>query len=243
MPVSLLKRILFSIIFCATFITTVKVNAAGPVTHLYFADFWLKANAINLDETEKKIFFAGTLFPDIRYLGVIRRSETHPKKVSLSHLKESCKKDPFTCGIYLHSYIDMERIKFVKSYKISRHLTTIPHTLRDKFLKFLEDELFAESTNTNDTLLSLNHVYPQEVSHGVKEHDVKRWHRYLQAYLAQHPIDSLETASLVKKRLFGLDAGMINKLVQLINAKKELPAFQKYAEALRERLEKKLSSK
>lgn len=243
MPVTSFKKILFSIVLAFMLLSPTSLKAAGPVTHLYFADFWLKTQNIDLDETEKKLFFAGTLFPDIRYLGVIRRSETHPKKVNLAHLKDFCKKDPFSCGMYLHAYIDMERAKFVKSYKISRHLRTIPHTLRDKFLKFFEDELLAETTNTNNTLISLNHVYKEELSHGVQEHDVKRWHRYLQVYLAQKPILSLETAALVKKKLFNLDAAMINKITQLMASKKEQPAFQKYVEALRASLEKKLSSK
>ncbi|MBX9696787.1 MAG: hypothetical protein K2X98_03790, partial [Alphaproteobacteria bacterium] len=189
------------------------------------------------------LFLKGTLFPDIRYLGVIHRAETHKKHAALSHVQKLFKTDPFVSGMLFHSYLDEERAKFVEAYKISRHLRTIPKNVRDTFLKFLEDELLAEKTKVIGILFDLNTVDPKELTFGIEPHDVKRWHRSLQMYLAQSPEKALSTANMLNKPFFGMSPDTLNKLVQQISIKKEQHVFQKYGEALQLKIEKKLSQK
>lgn len=218
-------------------------KAAGPVSHLYYAQYWLKAQNSEISGHEKSLFLKGTLFPDIRYLGVIHRSNTHKKHVTLKQVQKLLKTDPFLAGMLFHSYLDEERAKFVQTYKISRHLRTIPKNIRDTFLKFLEDELLTPHTKTIDILFDLNTVDPRELTFGVEPHDVKRWHRYLQMYLAQSPEKSLSAATLLNKPLFGISSDTLEKLVQQISLKKEQHVFQKYGEALQMKIQKKLTHK
>ena len=158
-------------------------------------------------------------------------------------MQKLLKTDPFLAGMLFHSYLDEERAKFVQTYKISRHLRTIPKNVRDTFLKFLEDELLAPQTKTIETLFDLNTVDPKELTFGIAPHDVKRWHRYLQMYLAQSPEKSLGTATILNKTLFGMSSDTLEKLVQHISIKKEQHVFQKYGEALQMKIQKKLAHK
>jgi hypothetical protein len=240
----LILRIIFvAILLCLQGTLSQSAKAAGPISHLYYAQYWLKVQHPEVLDNEKSLFLKGTLFPDIRYLGVIHRAETHKKHVTLSHVQKLFKTDPFGAGMLFHSYLDEERAKFVEAYKISRHLRTIPKNVRDTFLKFLEDELLAEKTKVIDTLFDLNTVDPKELTFGIEFHDVKRWHRYLQLYLAQSPEKALSAATMLNKPLFGISPDTLDKLVQQISIKKEQHVFQKYGEALQLKIQKKLSHK
>lgn len=220
-----------------------SAKAAGPLSHLYYAQYWLNAQHPDISDHEKALFLKGTLFPDIRYLGVIHRSNTHKKHVALTHVQKLFKTDPFKAGMLFHSYLDEERTKFVEAYKISRHLRTIPKNVRDTFLKFLEDELLVDKTKVMDILFDLNTVAPQELTFGIDPHDVKRWHRYLQMYLAQSPEKALSMATALNRSLFGISPDILDKLVQQIAIKKEHHVFQKYGEALQMKIQKKLTHK
>lgn len=80
---------------------------AAPITHVV-----LTAKIFDnfFQDKVKKDFFIGTLFPDIRYLKVIDRDQTHFSNLSISDLKTE---DSFLAGMKFHSMIDVVREKFI----------------------------------------------------------------------------------------------------------------------------------
>jgi hypothetical protein len=134
-------------------------------------------------DKNKKEFFVGTLFPDIRYLKVIARNKTHFFDLTISAIQAE---DSFLAGVKFHSLLDVTREKFITDNDVyslcpeSKYIT--------QSLKILEDELFYKHiTDWSEYINYFNEVLPTETNFDVTKSDIQRWHTILQNYFQKQP--------------------------------------------------------
>lgn len=72
----------------------------GPVTHIVLAD---KLFDRYFSGKDRRAFYVGTLFPDIRYLGVIGREQTHLPVAGIAEVAEN---RAFRAGMLFHALTD-----------------------------------------------------------------------------------------------------------------------------------------
>ncbi|MBU2564135.1 hypothetical protein KKA23_00925 [Patescibacteria group bacterium] len=156
---------------------------ATPITHIVLTE---KVFNKYFSDKNKEDFYIGTIFPDIRYLGVIDRDKTHfPLKcLKLEDIKKE--QNSFIAGLKFHSLIDDIREKFVKSKDI--YLLIPESKYKIQTLKILEDELYYNKVNNWKQFINfLDNILPEELSFNIKEKDIGRWHNILQDYFSQKP--------------------------------------------------------
>ncbi|OGN02713.1 MAG: hypothetical protein A2655_03315 [Candidatus Yanofskybacteria bacterium RIFCSPHIGHO2_01_FULL_43_42] len=157
---------------------------AAPITHIVLADKVFDEYFPNLSKDK---FLVGTSFPDIRYLRVIKREQTHPKNITLSDIKSV---ESFNGGLLFHILIDRVRENYMQENDI---YSLMPASkLITQTLKLLEDELFYDRLENWGLVSSyFDNVLSEELEYPVKEKDVLKWHKLLQSYLSEKP--TLET--------------------------------------------------
>jgi hypothetical protein len=164
--------------------------AAGPVTHVYLAEQFLEKYGNAYEEEKKNRFLAGTLFPDIRYLGVISREETHLLANSLADILNE--PDPFLAGVKFHTFVDMERNRYVVISDVyNKFLTDTSEKLKPTLLKFIEDQTLYSYIDLPRLTNVLSLVYSEALAFGIQEKNLKQWYKLLQLYFKQDPITSL----------------------------------------------------
>ncbi len=149
---------------------------AFPTTHIVLAD--LIFNKYFSTKNRKK-FYIGTSFPDIRYLGVIEREKTHYNGLKLEDIVNE---DAFYAGLKFHSFVDEVREKFVNSQ--SGHFVTNCSKYIATSIKFLEDELLRDKVNNWDEIIGyFDNIEEEELTFGIAQTYLKHWHNILQGAL------------------------------------------------------------
>lgn len=171
---------------------------AAPITHVVLAE---KIYSKHLEKFERKNFYLGTLFPDIRYLAELDRNITHERGWHLKNVLGS--KTSFEAGFKLHSLIDEIREKFMWEqgvydwYERTGYLT--------RALKFLEDEILYDKIKTWVEIQGyLSQTAEEEKNYGASETEIITWHNILHLYMSQKPDDSSRehfwTGSLIEAK-------------------------------------------
>lgn len=161
---------------------------AAPITHIVSAEKVFNNHFPNHSKSE---FFIGTSFPDIRYLRVIKREQTHSKH-TLPEIKLS---ESFEAGRQFHCLVDTLRENYMQANDI---YSLIPQSkLIMQSLKLLEDELFYEKISDWGSVTSyFEMVLDEELKYPIHKDDIVKWHKLLQYYFTQKP--TIET----RKTLF-----------------------------------------
>lgn len=153
---------------------------ALPITHIVLTE---KIIDKFFKDKNKKDFFVGTSFPDIRYLGVIDRSKTHYSNLSINDLRSD---ESFLAGLKFHSILDETREKFILENNIyslcpeSKYIT--------QSLKFLEDEIFYDHIKDWSVYIEyFNQVLECEKFYKIKQEYIIKWHKILQKYFQYKP--------------------------------------------------------
>jgi hypothetical protein len=156
---------------------------ANQITHIVLAE---KISDQLFGKFDQKDFLIGTVFPDIRYLKVIDRENTHFKDLIWQDLIDES--DSFIAGMKYHSLVDEVREKYVLEKGIydlipeSRFIT--------QALKIYEDEiLYANVSNWDKVSLYFDSILPEELKLVVDESGIKKWHSIIQEYFKQTPSD------------------------------------------------------
>lgn len=146
---------------------------AAPVTHAVLTE---KVSPLYFSRRNKKRFFVGTLFPDIRYLANVGRGETHLREVSFSQVLKTS--DDFEAGLQFHALID----------QIWHQLFGSGDFNSKQGIKLTADELLYDKTENWQEIRSFfNEILPQELEYGIERRLVERWHRMLQQYFVDKP--------------------------------------------------------
>ncbi len=154
---------------------------AAPIGHIICALAFINNNALTI--TKKNEFFAGTSFPDIRYIeNTIDRKTTHTlKEKTLGYVLKA--PSDFERGRRLHVLIDYEREKYMRKHNAYRF---VPHNnYRTQILKAVEDKILLENfkkTNFNAERV-FNQIYPEEQVYNIKNNILATWHTILATYL------------------------------------------------------------
>ncbi len=146
----------------------------AEITHIIFADHFLKKHP----EFERKNFIIGTLFPDIRYLGVVKREHTHPNVKNLSDITNS--KDSFEAGWRFHVYLD----NAVNHWYFNELGEKDDATTRA--YKFYQDVVvYEEIKNWNEiiALLKPDNTFPLGITNEARD----TWYAILREYFQQKP--------------------------------------------------------
>lgn len=199
---------------------------AGEIGHVVYAARLLTYLA---DDVKDPIYWAGTLFPDIRHLGVISRHRTHPDSVSLSSLVGS---NDFLTGMRVHSWLDAIREKFLRDEHMKEYLPWhpfVPHAL-----KLVEDAMLYEHFDDWNLIHRLlNKIYPDELYYVDSKEQVKKWHHLLQKYLKQAPTDDSRYQLALAIGLSTNSAEELNTVVHMLEEdKRTKQLLQKFLQHL-----------
>jgi hypothetical protein len=153
---------------------------ATPITHILLAE---KVFSKYFSDKDKGDFYRGTVFPDIRYLGEIKRNETHFKDVALSEIK---KESSFFAGFKFHSLVDKIRERFIREQNLYSFFPSLKHLKVG--VKLIEDKLlYPEIKNWDGIRNHFNRFSEEEFSFGVSRNGVEKWHGLLKSYFSKQP--------------------------------------------------------
>ena len=153
---------------------------AAPITHIVLAN---KVFNKYFSDKDKADFYRGTVFPDVRYLGGIRRSETHFEDVTFFDVK---KEDSFFAGFKLHSLIDRIRERFIHKQNIYSFLPASRHIV--EAVKLIEDRLlYSKVKDWKSVKDYLNNYSKEEFSFKVNRNEIEKWHGLLRIYFDKEP--------------------------------------------------------
>lgn len=205
--------------FLLTSLTIVTLQmalyAAAPITHIYFAEQFIKKCKKEYTQKEKESFMRGTLWPDIRRLARIPRTKTHDKDVKLHDIIDA--KDPFTAGRLLHCFVDEQRERITIREKVYDLISMVPKNHQSKFLKGVEDEILYADINVKESLAALKEYDKAERKGGIAQYDVRAWHKHLTTYLKQSPSDFLHERVRQKRGVLNFSALQVSMSSQLLD--------------------------
>lgn len=155
---------------------------AAPATHIVLAD---KVFNLHFKEKDQKVFYIGTSFPDIRYMGIIDREKTHFHNLTLDSLKSL---PSFDAGLKFHSLVDKVREKFMQSKGVYSLIPESPFVTQA--LKFFEDKiLYEKRKDWNQVAGYFKSVVNEESSFNIQDSDIEKWHGFLKMYFTTGPTD------------------------------------------------------
>lgn len=178
----------------------------GPVTHIVIAEKILAKHAIESSND----FYIGSLFPDIRMLGIISRDHTHREDVSLENALSA--QSDFMKGFLLHSWIDESRESFVLKRNVyinlpEEYLTTVA-------LKICEDAyLYDRYSDWPNVVKALNTIAADEMNYNVDNLDLLKWHHMNQELLTSHSLKTYVNFL----RAAGFSAEQVQRIIELVN--------------------------
>lgn len=187
------------------------VFMAGEVAHVVYAARllpYLKSKVSGPD------YWIGTLFPDIRHLGLVSRHRTHPESVGLTSLVG---KNDFETGMRVHAWVDATRETYWREQNMKE---TLPwHPFVPHALKLLEDDivypLFQEWL---DVQLALKTIREEELYFIESREHVQRWHTILQRYFSAPPSAASRKQLSVDIGLSVSSADEINNVVEQLRS-------------------------
>ena len=178
---------------------------AAPITHIALTE---KVFNKYFSDKSRKDFYIGTVFSDIRHLGVVDRKSTHfpLQEVDLKDVIQE--ENSFTAGLKFHSLIDDFKERFIKSKNI---YSLIPESeYKTPAFKLLEDELnYDRVKDWNKVITFFDDILSEELDFNIKERDIKKWHDILQRYFSKKPniemiVIDLQFSEEVQKEIINL---------------------------------------
>lgn len=158
---------------------------ADFVSHIICALMVLNSGMIDVKDYKK--FIVGTSINDIRYLGAIKREQTHPSPVTWRMVQDE--PDPFKAGMSLHALVDVARVDYLE--KRLEHTIPLYVPFRSQTLKFFEGRQLYDWCDDWQKIASyFNEILPEERALGI---DDKRLQKMAQNYSGIYQQKSLTT--------------------------------------------------
>jgi len=149
---------------------------AAPITHIFLATLMLAGPLKDL--FDEKEFILGTSFPDIRYLKVVARTDTHFTNVSLQDILQE--KNSFKAGMLFHSFVDEQREAWVIKNNFYQKIPNFKFSAQA--LKFAEDEILKSQFDITKYQAYFDDILPIEKTYDINETHIRTWHTFLQDY-------------------------------------------------------------
>ncbi|MCB1075587.1 MAG: hypothetical protein KDK59_08650 [Simkania sp.] len=201
--------------------------AAGPMTHLYFAEKWAEQNPIATQEALRD-FVLGNLFPDIRYVANIPREWTHAEVYSIEEVGAS--RTPFEGGMKLHAFVDIVRENFVEKTGIYAYVIPYAEGHPATLLKFIEEEILADLFDGRKYSYCLDWIIQEELQFALTEDLVDHWHSRLRYCMNTRPSWLLWFASGQSR--FGVPGNVIYNWSYLLPKLAQEPVFRNHVEQM-----------
>jgi hypothetical protein len=151
---------------------------AAPATHILLLK---KVQEKYFSDKDSAALIVGTSFPDIRYLEVIERDQTHHP---ISTLNEVLDVSAFNTGVRFHSLVDHVREDYMKKSDIYSFFDSSAYI--SQAIKVYEDKVLYERIEDWGEIVNMfDVIYTAEESFGIKRVDLRRWHELLQEYLSR----------------------------------------------------------
>jgi len=183
---------------------------AALATHIVLTN---KVFSTYFADKNKTDFYIGTSFPDIRYLGVIKRDKVHFDNLHISDIQTI---KSFDAGLKFHSIVDKIREDFITSREIYSLISQSRYSTQA--IKFFEDWLLYEKLDNWCPYVDYFNYFPKgELSYGISLSAIQKWHKLLQAYLSSKP-DSESIRQFVK--VIGRPKDMAEEIILLIEEMK-----------------------
>ncbi len=154
---------------------------AAPIAHIFCALVFLQSPDCPI--IDKKAFIVGTSFPDIRYVGHLRREQTHWLDLTIDDIKKE--KNPFIAGMKFHSWVDETRERFVEKNNLYDCFTS--SAINKTVLKFFEDTQLHEKVDWSEIIPYFDDIQKEEISFGIPTETINHWHSTLQEYFSREP--------------------------------------------------------
>ncbi len=207
----------------------------APITHLVVAEL---AFDNFLGYKNRREFYLGNCFPDIRYLGKIRREATHFSGITLGEIKAE---DSFLAGVKFHSWVDGLRMRFVSNYSNFNYWKEIlsasgflssnllPTELRniDRCLKLLEDAFFYQKKDNWEEVIGFlkSDLLEEELDFGLSREVIERWRNVLFNYFSQKPDKITRSKFLVALGFTQDQIDWAEDVIAFLKDRKELRKF------------------
>lgn len=149
---------------------------AAPIAHIFLATQMLAGPFAGL--FNERDFIIGTSFPDIRYLKVVERAETHFFNVKLQDILQE--KNSFKAGMIFHSFVDEQREAFVVANNFYDKIPKFRFTSQS--LKFAEDEILKSEFDISKYVSYFDEILDIEKTYNISEQHIRDWHNFLQGY-------------------------------------------------------------
>lgn len=214
----MLKKIAFALLVSLYLIKASVVNAAAPITHAYLTHIFFKQFPKYTKEEESE-FMVGTLFPDIRYLGEVSRTDTHYDEMSLEEVLSET--NPFLAGVKFHCYVDIVREDLVVKENLYDKLREKIPNNTSSFLKLAEDEVLYYQGRWDEICCSLVQTHPGEKKFGISERTITKWHKLLTVLFISSPSKALNMLAHTGKGAGGVtpeEVQMWNKSLKPLSA-------------------------
>ncbi len=201
---------------------------AGEIGHVVYAARMLTYLG---EKVQDPIYWIGTLFPDIRHIGITSRHLTHPTGVTVTTLLG---KNDFVTGMRVHSWIDATREYYLRTQHMKE---TLPwHPFVPHALKLMEDEfLYDHFDDWNLIHRLLNQVNDNELSYIASRDHIHSWHTILQDYFKEKPTDA---SRLRLSTHIGISEASAEELNQIVNTLKKDGRAQQMLNDFLQHLEK-----
>ena len=219
---SKLKYVMVAVCFFLSF----PSYSAGPITHVALGEKWLNSQAPHYTDEQKKLFLLGTVFPDIRYLGVIKREKTHYKGVTLEAIYKT--PSPFQQGVLFHSYVDEFREKWIRKHKIDAKIEAMTAYQKHTFLKLIEDQILYSENSWSYFRNYLMTIPPEEKEYGIDDTVLGEWHTGLALYFTASPMVLLLQLGVLEKDILTFKASVIKQWGTLLPQYIERADMQKH---------------
>ncbi len=178
----------------------------APITHIVFA-----LKIINyFDKPPRKnigAYIIGTSFPDIRYLGTLKREQTHMDSPKIYNTQP---KNSFEFGIWLHNVLDILHEQCVNRfnlYELFNKSSPLVHAI-----KFAEDKYIYSLYSYWQELVQLfENIYSEELKYPTSKKEIKTWHLLITNYIKEEP--SKEQLQQFVQGI-GLDKNYTHKLLE-----------------------------
>lgn len=175
---------------------------AGPIAHIFCALAFLNSNYNTIED--KQAFLLGTSFPDIRYLGVIERTQTHIPNIKWDDVVNE--KSAFKAGLLFHSLVDQAREGYFESHGLYDIDIGVHPQFRSHVLKLFEDILLHDSISEWPKIVAyFDDILQEERAYPIAPESLQNWHAILQIYCAKkpgiHTLISFANNNQIKKKM------------------------------------------
>ncbi len=175
-------------------------------------------------DKDRKAFYIGVCFPDIRRNAGIKRSKTHLRGLNLENIK---REKSFNAGFKIHCLIDEISEKYFKRNNIYNICSKGMYKVHS--IKIVQDRIcYDEINNWDEYIYYLDTILDEELEFVPQRNILEDWHLTLQQYFSKKP-NEFSINKLFRRVCYSKeDCDEINRLISLIEKDEKILSKIRY---------------